>query len=116
MQDEGGVEIVPGTHRRWDTQEELDVRLEENGRHHYDDLIGARQIPLNKGDALLFSANMIHRGLYGMDRFALDILVSDPDISLLEFADEANLPNEEMRQKMDNPTLFDNTILPRRKP
>ena len=28
LEDEPGIELVPGTHRRWDTEEELDIRLE----------------------------------------------------------------------------------------
>lgn len=30
--DEPGVELIPGTHKRWDRDDELDVRLERNGR------------------------------------------------------------------------------------
>ncbi len=30
--DELGMELVPGTHKRWDSDEEFDVRQEKNGR------------------------------------------------------------------------------------
>jgi len=110
MQDERGIEVVPGTHLRWDTQEELNVRLEKNGRKHHEDLRDGRPISLKTGDALLFSANMLHRGLYGMDRLALDILVCEPDGSLLEFAKKTDLPDEALMQKLAYPALFENTL------
>lgn len=69
-----GVEVIPGSHINWDTDEELQVRLEKNGHKHYESLSNGVPIPLVVGDVLLFSANMIHRGLYGNNRLALDIL------------------------------------------
>lgn len=110
LKDEPGLEIIPGTHERWDSPEELDVRLEKNERHCFDDLPGTNIIPLKAGDVLLFSSNMIHRGLYGMDRFALDILVCDPAEHLVAFAEERCLPSQHDRLEINNPDLFNNTI------
>lgn len=38
------------------------------------DLNSVKQIALEVGDVLLFSANMIHRGLYAKNRLTLDLL------------------------------------------
>ena len=110
LQDEPGIELVPGSHTRWDSSEELDVRLERNNRHCFEDLIDTKIFSLDAGDVLLFSGNMIHRGLYGMDRFALDILVCDPEEHLVAFAVEECLPSKEEQLKIGDPSLFRNTL------
>jgi len=74
MVEENGLEWVPGSHQRWDTEEELNVRLELCGHRHQECLDSGLEIPLGAGDLLVFSANLIHRGLYGKHRMALDIL------------------------------------------
>lgn len=61
---EKGVELIPGTHKRWDTDLEKNVRLELNGHKNSEDLPGAVLIELAPGDVLIFSAQMIHRGNY----------------------------------------------------
>jgi len=108
--DEPGVELVPGTHRRWDSHEELDVRLEQNGRKNHEDLATGVCVPLNAGDLLVFSANMIHRGLYGMDRLALDILFCDSVPELMKFVDDNCLPSLDVLEKLDNANAFKSTI------
>jgi len=90
---EPGVELVPGTHQRWDSNEELNVRLEKNGRKNHDNLPTGIRIELEAGDLLAFSANMIHRGLYGMGRLSFDILFCDPEPSLVKFVSDDCLPN-----------------------
>ena len=75
--DELGMEVVPGSHKRWDNEEEYNVRQEENGKSSNDDISTGKKIKLAAGDLLFFSADMIHRGLYGLDRLAFDILVFD---------------------------------------
>jgi len=99
--DEPGIELVPGTHERWDTEQEFEIRTEKNGRHVYDDLPGAHKLKLKAGDLLVFSANMIHRGLYAPDRLALDILYCDPVPSLLEYCKETCLPNAQELKRLD---------------
>ncbi len=108
--DEPGVELISGTHRRWDSDEELHVRLERNGRKNNDSLSAGVKIALNAGDVLVFSANMIHRGLYGMNRQSLDILFCDPAPELLKFVDDDCLPTSKIIEKLDNPCAFENTI------
>ena len=108
--DEPGLELIPGSHKRWDTNEELDVRLENKGRKNHEDLSTGVCIKLQAGDLLVFSANMIHRGLYGMDRMALDILFSDPEPSLIKFVSDDCLPSQEIIKNLENPDAFQSTI------
>lgn len=89
---EPGIELVPGTHRRWDTEEEYAVRRSLNGQVPSDVLSTGTAIPLHRGDLLIFSANMIHRGLYGNERFTFDIIYCDNDPVILSYRDERNLP------------------------
>lgn len=108
--DEPGIELVPGTHRRWDTEEELNVRLETNGHKNFEDLSTGKTIQLNAGDLLVFSATMMHRGLYGLDRLALDILIAESDPRLMEFVHEDCLPDTETLAGLEDPTVFLNTL------
>lgn len=90
--DEPGIELVPGTHQRWDTDEELNIRLERDGCKNFAPISSSCQINLAAGDLLVFSANIIHRGLYGMDRLSFDILLCDPSPSLISFVKETACP------------------------
>jgi hypothetical protein len=66
------LEVVPGTHARWDTDEELAIRK----RQALSGLVvpvdpgadiampGAERVELGPGDACVFHAWMIHRGSY----------------------------------------------------
>jgi ectoine hydroxylase-related dioxygenase (phytanoyl-CoA dioxygenase family) len=100
-----GFEVIPGSHKNWDTEEELQVRLEQNGHKHSENLSNGEQIPLQVGDVLLFSANMIHRGLYGNNRLALDILYCERDPQLTEFIQLKHQPTAEMLSDL-NQSLF----------
>jgi ectoine hydroxylase-related dioxygenase (phytanoyl-CoA dioxygenase family) len=108
--DERGIELVPGTHKRWDSDEELDVRLEQNNRKNNEALSTGEAIELSAGDLLIFSANMIHRGLYGMDRLAFDILFCQPDASIIEFVRDDCLPSPQMLLGVEDASAFDNTV------
>jgi ectoine hydroxylase-related dioxygenase (phytanoyl-CoA dioxygenase family) len=108
--DELGLELVPGTHKRWDSDEEFDVRLEINNRVSSDNLSTGKKIKLAAGDLLVFSADMIHRGLYGLDRLALDILVFDSSANFVDYVDDDCLPDSTMLDNLDNPRLFLNTL------
>ncbi len=110
MFDEPGVELVPGSHQRWDTNEELNVRLEKNGKKKHNNLSTGLSVELNAGDLLVFSANMIHRGLYGLDRLSLDILFCDPDPSLLQWVSDDCLPNKKIMASLENADAFKSTI------
>ncbi|MFT6031080.1 MAG: ectoine hydroxylase-related dioxygenase (phytanoyl-CoA dioxygenase family) [Oleiphilaceae bacterium] len=108
--DELGMELVPETHKRWDSDEEYNVRQEEKGRVSSEDLSTGKKIKLDAGDLLVFSADMIHRGLYGLDRLALDILVFDSSADFADYVDDDCLPDASMLNKIDDPRLFTNTI------
>lgn len=108
--DELGMELVPGTHKRWDNDEEFNVRQEEKGRVSSDNLSTGKAIALAAGDLLVFSADMIHRGLYGLDRLALDILVFDSAADFVDYVDDDCLPSLLMLDKIDDSRLFTNTI------
>ncbi|MFT6269481.1 MAG: ectoine hydroxylase-related dioxygenase (phytanoyl-CoA dioxygenase family) [Alphaproteobacteria bacterium] len=108
--DELGMELVPQTHKRWDSDEEFNVRQEEKGRVSSEDLCTGKKIQLAAGDLLVFSADMIHRGLYGLDRLSLDILVFDPSTNFIDYVDDDCLPDSSMLNKIDDPRLFTNTI------
>ncbi len=110
LKPERGVELVPGTHRRWDTPEEYDVRMALNGREVHNDLSTSVAIALDPGDVLLFSAAMIHRGLYGLERFALDLLFGDARPEFVQFIDHDCLPDPEQLASMEHPALFAATL------
>ena len=105
-----GMELVPGTHKRWDNEEEFNVRQEEKGRVSSESLTTGKTIKLAAGDLLVFSADMIHRGLYGLDRLALDILVFDSAANFADYVDDDCLPDISMLDKIDDPKLFINTL------
>ncbi|WP_432474468.1 phytanoyl-CoA dioxygenase family protein [Amphritea sp. HPY] len=110
LADEPGIELIPGSHKSWDSEEELEVRLEQNGRMNSENLSSGITVPLAAGDLLVFSANMIHRGLYGKHRFAFDILFCDPDPELTRFVDDDCLPDKGSLAAIENPCAFNNTI------
>lgn len=114
--DEPGVEFVPATHRRWDQDDELDVRLERNGRNNHEDLLSGIKVKLDAGDLLIFSANMLHRGLYGMNRLSLDILFCDPAPELMTFVDANCLPEPDTLATIENAQAFQNSIEMKTKP
>jgi hypothetical protein len=72
---ETGLELIPGTHMRWDSIDERKVRLELDGHKNSEQLPGSKLITLEAGDVLLFNAQMLHRGQYALNakRFALDL-------------------------------------------
>lgn len=102
---ESGVELIPGTHCRWDSTLERDVRFEKNGRSNKENLPGAVLIELHPGDLLIFSGQMIHRGHYRANptRKALDLCVGKYHPFTSEFLDESNIPSEsEIKQIQNN--------------
>jgi ectoine hydroxylase-related dioxygenase (phytanoyl-CoA dioxygenase family) len=75
--EEKGIELVTGTHKRWDTNLEREVRFELNGHKNSDSLPNSKLIELALGDVLIFNAQMIHRGNYELNpkRKAFDLCV-----------------------------------------
>jgi hypothetical protein len=62
LEDDDRLEIVPGSHRRWDTPEELQLR--KGSKRASSAMPGATRIALKAGDACVFHAWSIHRGTY----------------------------------------------------
>jgi ectoine hydroxylase-related dioxygenase (phytanoyl-CoA dioxygenase family) len=59
------LEVVPGSHRRWDTPEELAIRRgSDPAKTSRADMPGRVRVALERGDACVFHAWMIHRGTY----------------------------------------------------
>ena len=110
LSDEPGIELIPGTHRSWDNDDELDVRLERNGRKNHENLSTGKSVKLYAGDLLIFSANMIHRGIYGMDRMSLDILFCDPVPELVKFVDNDCLPDSNILERLENADAFKSAL------
>lgn len=110
LMDEPGIELVAGSHTQWDSKEELDVRLEQNNSRNFDMLSSGTQIELAAGDLLVFSANMIHRGIYGKNRFAFDVLFCDFDSAFADYIDKACLPNSSHINQLENSQAFQNAI------
>jgi ectoine hydroxylase-related dioxygenase (phytanoyl-CoA dioxygenase family) len=74
---DSNLEFVPGSHARWDTQDELRVRKGLYGAKKSGDAMpGAQRINLDRGDAVFFSAWALHRGNYvaGVPRRTFDAI------------------------------------------
>ena len=107
LRDEPGIELVPGTHTRWDTPLELSTRLETDGRFKHEALPNTHIQPMAAGDLLIFSANMLHRGLYGNDRLALDILYCENEAHLTEHIDRSCYPSDGVKDGLQHPEIFE---------
>ena len=97
---EKGIELIPGTHKRWDSKLEKKVRFELDGHKNSEKLPGAILIELEPRDVLIFDAQMIHRGNYKLNevRKALDICVGKHNSFTSDFLDINVLPtNDEIK-------------------
>jgi ectoine hydroxylase-related dioxygenase (phytanoyl-CoA dioxygenase family) len=105
---ETGIELIPGTHQRWDTKLERDVRLELNGHRNSEQLPDALLIGLEAGDILIFDAQMLHRGNYSLNsaRKALDLCVGRPHRYTLQYLDADNLPTSAELEAIENPQWY----------
>ncbi|GGF80269.1 phytanoyl-CoA dioxygenase family protein [Alteromonas lipolytica] len=102
--EETGVEVVKGSHRRWDTELERDVRFELDGHLNSEPLPDSELIALARGDVLIFSAQMIHRGNYELNpvRKAFDLCVGKYHPLAADFLDPRVLPTDEEIDNMPN--------------
>jgi hypothetical protein len=55
------TEVVPGSHNRWDTPEEFQIRTKDSTS---DNMPGRLAIQLTPGDLAFFHVNALHRGIY----------------------------------------------------
>jgi len=106
---EAGIELIPGSHARWDTERESRVRFETSGHRHFEMLPDSELIQLAPGDLLVFDGQMIHRRHYAGNsaRKALDICVGKPHALLKSFLDPANLPTQAELRALSQPQWFE---------
>lgn len=71
------IEVVPGSHLRWDTPAEYAIRKADGGAHNRsNDMPGALRVELAPGDAVLFNPMAIHRGRYHADRLRRTLMLT----------------------------------------
>jgi hypothetical protein len=63
LADSRHIEYVPGSHARWDTAAEYQVRKVDSFSHRFEDMPGAVRPVLGPGDAIAFTDGL-HRGHY----------------------------------------------------
>ncbi|PJZ47947.1 phytanoyl-CoA dioxygenase family protein [Leptospira saintgironsiae] len=102
-----GLEFIPGSHTRWDNEEEYEIRMEKNGRKNYENLPSSVLVPQNPGDLLVFSAHLIHRGIYGEERHSLDILYTNFPDKRSNSKMFRQFPEESILSKLENPEIFE---------
>lgn len=62
---DNNLEYIPGSHQRWDTPQEREIRKGLNGKQpNSSEILNSHRINLNPGDAVFFDAWGIHRGNY----------------------------------------------------
>ena len=105
---EVGLELIPGTHKRWDTPLEADVRHEQNGHKNSESLPGSVLLDLDPGDVVVFNAQMIHRGNYSESdtRKALDLCVGAEHELLCGTLDPSNLPSAAEMEALNTHTWY----------
>lgn len=104
LEQEQGLELVTGSHKRWDTELERNVRFELNGHKNHEPLPNSTLTNLVPGDVLIFNAQMIHRGNYELNatRKALDLCVGKYHPLTSAFLDDRVLPTDKEIQSIDN--------------
>ncbi|WP_241547985.1 phytanoyl-CoA dioxygenase family protein [Leptospira stimsonii] len=95
FQEDPGMDFIPGSHLRWDTDLERNTRLELNGRRNFEELPNSIRVPHKPGDLLVFSAHLIHKGVYGLDRSSFDILYTSFPSSSMEVNRMGHFPNSD---------------------
>ncbi len=71
------VEVVPGSHLRWDTPREFAIRHGDGQRHNRScDMPGALRLDLAPGDGAAFNPYGLHRGRYHTDRLRRTLMLT----------------------------------------
>ncbi len=71
------VEVVPGSHLRWDTPEEYAIRRADGGRHSRSNAMPlAQRVDLEPGDAVAFNPCGLHRGRYHVDKLRRTLMLT----------------------------------------
>lgn len=106
LSDDPGLDFVPGSHRRWDSALERVVRLEKDGHKNSEDLPEMVRIAHRLGDLLVFSAHLIHRGSYGLDRRSFDVIYTDFPEQAKMAASFEHFPNEHELALFEHSEIF----------
>lgn len=108
LQEETGLAVIKGTHKRWDTEQERNVRFELNGHKNSESLPDSELITLTLGDIVIFGAQMIHRGNYDQNdsRKALDLCIGKYHPLTSQFFDKSVLPTEQEMAQLTNPVWY----------
>lgn len=109
---ETGIELIPGTHKRWDKILEKQVRLERDGHHNNEPLEDAILLELEVGDVLIFNAQMLHRGNYdlNLERKALDVCIGKYHEFTAPALEEACLPPLEELGEIKHNTWYQRAL------
>jgi hypothetical protein len=104
--------LVPGSHKRWDTDLERDVRLELAGHGSWEELPSARAFDLRPGDVLVFSAHMLHRGTYEGNgaRLSLDVMVGRVHPGFPVTPDPDQLPTPAELTRVRHPRWYERAL------
>ena len=87
------VEVVPGSHVRWDTDAEYAIRRADEGRNNTSpDMPGAKRVDLEPGDAVAFNPIGLHRGRYHTDRLRRTLMLTYTSASHPRFDYFSNQP------------------------
>lgn len=71
------VEVVPGSHRRWDTPAEYAIRRADEGNNNRSNAMpGALRVALQAGDAVAFNPCGLHRGRYHTDKLRRTLMLT----------------------------------------
>jgi hypothetical protein len=70
-------EYVPGSHLRWDTPDEYQIRKADGEKHNRSNQMpGAARTHQDPGDAAAFNAFGLHRGRYHADKFRRTLMLT----------------------------------------
>jgi hypothetical protein len=108
LRSERGFMLVPGSHARWDTDLERDVRLENSGHQSCEELPSATTLDLDPDDTLIFSAHMLHRGTYdgNNSRLSLDLMLGKHHAAMPMTLDLDELPTAGELGSLRHPQWF----------
>ena len=87
------VEVVPGSHLRWDTPEEFAIRHADGKKHNRSsNMPGARRVALAPGDGVAFNPMGLHRGRYHTDKLRRTLMLTYTKRSAPRFDYFSNQP------------------------
>ncbi|MEZ4867127.1 MAG: phytanoyl-CoA dioxygenase family protein [Caldilineaceae bacterium] len=87
------IEVVPGSHLRWDTPTEYAIRKADGGANNRSNAMpGAIRVELAAGDAVLFNPMGLHRGCYHADKLRRTLMLTYTKQSAPHFDYFSNQP------------------------